>query len=130
MYCRTRQRTGQPADVRADDCPRFSVERNHLQAPPSLFNEHKDVWDAEYTELYDHYAPVLDKAVCQQVARENSEAWRSLLERRDNTILTTRQSLRNPVRQATGQPRQRLRTARPGSGRPVRTRLERGQQYA
>ncbi len=36
-----------------------------------------DVWDAEYTDLYDEYAPILGKAACQQVARKNSEAWRS-----------------------------------------------------
>ncbi|MFC7166217.1 transposase [Halospeciosus flavus] len=36
-----------------------------------------DVWDAAYTDLYDEYAPILGKAACQQVARKNSEAWRS-----------------------------------------------------
>ena len=41
------------------------------------FDEDGDVWDAEYTDLYDEYAPVLGKAACQQVARKNSEAWRS-----------------------------------------------------
>ncbi|WP_394739459.1 RNA-guided endonuclease TnpB family protein [Natronococcus roseus] len=39
--------------------------------------ENGDVWDAEYTDLYDKYAPVLGKAACQQVARKNSETWRS-----------------------------------------------------
>ncbi|ELZ21519.1 IS1341-type transposase [Haloterrigena salina JCM 13891] len=41
------------------------------------FADNGDVWDAEYTELYDEYAPMLGKAACQQVARKNSEAWRS-----------------------------------------------------
>ena len=41
------------------------------------FAEDGDVWDAEYTDLYDEYAPVLGKATCQQIARKNSEAWRS-----------------------------------------------------
>ena len=41
------------------------------------FAEDGDVWDAEYTDLYDEYAPILGKAACQQVARKNSEAWRS-----------------------------------------------------
>ncbi len=41
------------------------------------FQEDGDVWDAEYTDLYDEYAPILGKAACQQVARKNSEAWRS-----------------------------------------------------
>ena len=41
------------------------------------FAEDGDVWDAEYADLYDEYAPVLGKAACQQLARKNSEAWRS-----------------------------------------------------
>ncbi len=41
------------------------------------FADDGDVWDAEYTDLYDDYAPILGKAACQQVARKNSEAWRS-----------------------------------------------------
>ncbi|MDR5656962.1 transposase [Halodesulfurarchaeum sp. HSR-GB] len=41
------------------------------------FDEDGDVWDAEYTDLYDDYAPILGKATCQQLARKNSEAWRS-----------------------------------------------------
>lgn len=41
------------------------------------FAEDGDVWDAEYSDLYDDYAPVLGKATCQQVARKNAEAWRS-----------------------------------------------------
>ena len=46
----------------------------------AYFNEGEDVWDAEYTDLYDDYAPILGKAACQQVARKNSEAWRSFFE--------------------------------------------------
>lgn len=41
------------------------------------FEEDGDVWDAQLTELYDDYAPILGKAACQQVVRKNSEAWRS-----------------------------------------------------
>jgi putative transposase len=41
------------------------------------FTEDGDVWDAQYTDLYDDYAPILGKAACQQVARKNAEAWRS-----------------------------------------------------
>ena len=41
------------------------------------FDEDGDVWDAEYTDLYDQYAPILGKATCQQLARKNAEAWRS-----------------------------------------------------
>ncbi len=41
------------------------------------FTENGDVWDAEYTDLYDDCAPILGKASCQQLARKNSEAWRS-----------------------------------------------------
>ena len=44
------------------------------------FDEDGDVWDAEYTDLYDKYAPILGKATCQQLARKNSEAWRSHFE--------------------------------------------------
>nr|WP_241175375.1 hypothetical protein [Natronolimnobius sp. AArcel1] len=50
----------------------------------AYFAEDGDVWNAEYTDLYDQYAPILGKATCQQVTRKNSEAWRShfrLLER-------------------------------------------------
>ncbi|MEF8777955.1 MAG: transposase, partial [Natronomonas sp.] len=38
------------------------------------FDEDGDVWDADYTGLYEQYAPILGKATCQQVARKNSEA--------------------------------------------------------
>ena len=41
------------------------------------FSDNGDVWDAEYTDLYDVYAPIIGKATCQQIARKNSEAWRS-----------------------------------------------------
>jgi putative transposase len=41
------------------------------------FDEDGDVWDVEYTDLYDDYAPILGKAACQQLARKNTEAWRS-----------------------------------------------------
>jgi len=44
------------------------------------FDEDGDVWDAEYTDLYDQYAPILGKATCQQLARKNAEAWRSHFE--------------------------------------------------
>ena len=44
------------------------------------FDGDGDVWDAEYTDLYNKYAPILGKATCQQLARKNSEAWRSHFE--------------------------------------------------
>ena len=44
------------------------------------FADDGDVWDAEYTDLYDEYAPLLGKATCQQLARKNSDAWRSHFE--------------------------------------------------
>ncbi|CCQ33142.1 Neutral proteinase [Halorhabdus tiamatea SARL4B] len=44
------------------------------------FDDDGDVWDAEYTDLYEKYAPLLGKATCQQLARKNSEAWRSHFE--------------------------------------------------
>ncbi|AXR83309.1 RNA-guided endonuclease TnpB family protein [Natrarchaeobaculum sulfurireducens] len=62
------------------------------------FQEDGDVWDAEYTDLYDDYAPILGKATCQQVARKNSEAWRSHFQLLDkyyddsNTALTDKPS--------------------------------------
>ena len=43
----------------------------------AYFSDDGDVWDAEYTDLYDEYAPLIGKATCQQIARKNSEAWRS-----------------------------------------------------
>jgi putative transposase len=43
----------------------------------AYFSDDGDVWDAEYTDLYDEYAPILGKATCQQITRKNSEAWRS-----------------------------------------------------
>ena len=42
----------------------------------AYFDEDGDVWDVEYTDLYDDYAPILGTATCQQLARKNSEAWR------------------------------------------------------
>ncbi|PSP52070.1 transposase [Halobacteriales archaeon QH_1_68_42] len=44
------------------------------------FDDNGDVWDAEYTDLYEAYAPILGKATCQQLARKNSDAWRSHFE--------------------------------------------------
>ena len=44
------------------------------------FDEDGDVWDAESTDLYEHYAPLLGEATCQQLARKSSEAWRSHFE--------------------------------------------------
>ena len=44
------------------------------------FTEDGDIWDAEYTDLYEQYAPILGKATCQQLVRKNSEAWRSHFE--------------------------------------------------
>jgi putative transposase len=44
------------------------------------FDENGDVWDADYTGLYEQYVPLLGKATCQQIARKNSEAWRSHFE--------------------------------------------------
>ena len=43
----------------------------------AYFDDAGNVWDVEYADLYDEYAPLLGKAACQQVARKNSEAWRS-----------------------------------------------------
>ena len=46
----------------------------------AYFDPEEDVWDAEYDDLYDDYAPVLGKASCQTVARKNSKAWRAFFE--------------------------------------------------
>ena len=43
----------------------------------AYFSDDGDVWDADSTDLYDEYAPIVGKATCQQIARKNSEAWRS-----------------------------------------------------
>jgi putative transposase len=43
----------------------------------AYFDDDGDVWDVEFTDLYDDYAPILGKATCQQLARKNGEAWRS-----------------------------------------------------
>ena len=34
------------------------------------FRDDGDVWDADYTDLYDDYAPILGKATCQQIAQK------------------------------------------------------------
>jgi len=47
------------------------------------FDEDGDVWDADYETLYDDYAPIIGKATCQQLARKNSEAWRSFFAQLD-----------------------------------------------
>ena len=41
------------------------------------FSDDGDVWEVDFDDLYDDYAPILGKATCQQVARKNSDAWRS-----------------------------------------------------
>ena len=46
----------------------------------AYFTENEDIWEAEYADLYDDYAPILGKTPCQQIARKNSEAWRSFFE--------------------------------------------------
>jgi putative transposase len=43
----------------------------------AYFEDSQDVWEAEYSDLYNEYAPILGKATCQQVARKNADAWRS-----------------------------------------------------
>jgi putative transposase len=43
----------------------------------AYFDQNSDVWDVDYDDLYDEYAPILGKAACQQLTRKNSEAWRS-----------------------------------------------------
>ncbi|CAI50869.1 IS1341-type transposase ISNph17 (plasmid) [Natronomonas pharaonis DSM 2160] len=64
----------------------------------AYFSDDGDVWDADYTDLYDEYAPIIGKATCQQIARKNSEAWRShfrLLEQyhdNSNTTVTEKPS--------------------------------------
>ena len=35
------------------------------------FTDGGDVWEADFADLYDDYAPILGKAACQQVARKN-----------------------------------------------------------
>ncbi|PSQ42076.1 transposase, partial [Halobacteriales archaeon QS_9_68_42] len=48
------------------------------------FSDDGDVWEANFNDLYDDYAPILGKATCQQVARKNSDAWRSFFRLLDN----------------------------------------------
>lgn len=43
----------------------------------AYFSDTGDVWNADYTDLYNTYAPILGKAACQQLTRKNSDAWRS-----------------------------------------------------
>lgn len=81
---RTNEYTAEPVSERYRKClfdwlaahaplwNQLTYRRRH-----EYFDEDGDVWDAEYTDLYDEYAPILGKATCQQVARKNSEAWRS-----------------------------------------------------
>ena len=64
------------------------------------FSDDGDVWEANFNDLYDDYAPILGKATCQQVARKNSDAWRSffrLLEKyHDNGDSTVTEKPRPP----------------------------------
>ncbi|ERH04746.1 MAG: putative transposase, partial [Halorubrum sp. J07HR59] len=81
---RTNEYTAEPASQRYREC---LFEWLAAHAPlwnqityrrrQAYFAEGGDVWDVEYTDLYDDYAPILGKATCQQGARKNSEAWRS-----------------------------------------------------
>jgi putative transposase len=50
----------------------------------AYFDNDKSVWEVDYDDLYSEYAPVLGKAACQQVARKNSEAWRSFFQLLDD----------------------------------------------
>ena len=49
----------------------------------AYFNSEQDVWEAEYEDLYNEYAPVLGKAACQTVTWKNSESWRSFFKNLD-----------------------------------------------
>ena len=49
------------------------------------FNEDGDVWDAEYTDLYERYAPLLGKATCQQLARKTVKPGAATLSYSPNT---------------------------------------------
>ena len=81
---RTNEYTAEPASERYKQClfewlaahaPLWNqINYRRRQA---YFADDSDVWDVEYSDLYDEYAPILGKAACQQVARKNSEAWRS-----------------------------------------------------
>jgi putative transposase len=81
---RTNEYTAQPTSERYREC---LVEWLVAHAPlwnqityrrrQAYFANDEDVWDVEYDDLYNEYAPVIGKAACQQVARKNSEAWRS-----------------------------------------------------
>jgi len=84
---RTNEYTAHPASERYREClfewlvahaPLWNqITYRRRQA---YFANGEDVWEAEYDDLYDEYAPVLGKAACQQVARKNSEAWRSFFQ--------------------------------------------------
>ena len=84
---RTNEYTAHPASERYREClfewlvahaPLWNqITYRRRQA---YFAVGEDVWEAEYDDLYDEYAPVLGKAACQQVARKNSEAWRSFFQ--------------------------------------------------
>ena len=81
---RTNEYTAQPTSERYRECV-FEWLAAHAplwnqityRRRQAYFDENGDVWDAEYSDLYDEYAPIIGKAACQQVARKNSEAWRS-----------------------------------------------------
>jgi len=55
----------------------------NYQRRQAYFDDDKNVWDTDFTNLYDKYAPVIGKATCQQTARKNSEAWRSFFKNLD-----------------------------------------------
>ena len=84
---RTNEYTAQPVSERYREC---LFEWLVAHAPlwnqltyrrrQAYFTNGEDVWDVEYADLYDEYAPILGKAACQQVAWKNSEAWRSFFQ--------------------------------------------------
>jgi putative transposase len=77
IHCHTHHRTVSAVPVRVVGRPRPPVNQINYRRRQQYFAEDEDVWDIEYTDLYDDYAPILGTATCQQVARKNSEAWRS-----------------------------------------------------
>jgi putative transposase len=87
---RTNTYTAEPASDRYRDCL-FDWLAAHAplwnqityRRRQQYFAEDGDVWDADYTDLYDDYAPILGKATCQQIARKNSAAWRSFFRLRN-----------------------------------------------
>ncbi|MFC7208992.1 transposase [Natronoarchaeum sp. GCM10025321] len=81
---RTNEYTAEPATERYKQClfewliahaPLWN--QINYRRRQKYFAENGDVWDTEYADLYDEYAPILGKAACQQVAHKNAEAWRS-----------------------------------------------------